>query len=145
LASPKRESAVDDIDLKLLGILRENSRATLGEISKELGISKTAVKKRLEKLVQRGVIKKFTIEYSLSGGVRVLVLVKVLPGYNVPEVAERIHSLRMAKSVLEVTGDYDIVVIAEMPDIQSVNSLVDEIRRVEGVATTNTHIVLKSW
>lgn len=115
------------------------------EISSQLGISKTAVRKRIEKLIQQGVIKRFTIEYSITDEVKVLILVKILPGYNVPEVAEKIFQLRMAENIFEVTGDYDIVVIASLPSINSVNDLIDKIRSVNGVATTNTHIVLKTW
>ncbi|NAZ12026.1 MAG: winged helix-turn-helix transcriptional regulator [Desulfurococcales archaeon] len=136
---------IDEIDAKLLSLLKQNSRATLGEIATQLGISKTAVKKRLERLVQQGVIKRFTIEYSLTDEVKVLILVKVMPGHNVPEVAEKIYNMKMAESIYEVTGDYDIAVIARLPNINMVNDLIDRIRSVEGVATTNTHIVLKSW
>jgi Lrp/AsnC family transcriptional regulator of lysine biosynthesis len=136
---------IDEIDAKLLSLLKQNSRATLGDIATQLGISKTAVKKRLERLVQQGVIKRFTIEYSLTDEVKVLILVKVMPGHNVPEVAEKIYNMKMAESIYEVTGDYDIAVIARLPNINMVNDLIDRIRSVEGVATTNTHIVLKSW
>lgn len=141
----KKSIQIDEIDAKLLSLLKQNSRATLGEIATQLGISKTAVKKRLERLVQQGVIKRFTIEYSLTDEVRVLILVKVMPGHNVPEVAEKIYNMKMTESIYEVTGDYDIAVIARLPNINMVNDLIDRIRSVEGVATTNTHIVLKSW
>jgi len=141
----KKNIQIDEIDAKLLSLLKQNSRATLGEIATQLGISKTAVKKRLERLVQQGVIKRFTIEYSLTDEVKVLILVKVMPGHNVPEVAEKIYNMKMAESIYEVTGDYDIAVIARLPNINMVNDLIDRIRSVEGVATTNTHIVLKSW
>jgi DNA-binding Lrp family transcriptional regulator len=141
----KKSIQIDEIDAKLLSLLKQNSRATLGEIATQLGISKTAVKKRLERLVQQGVIKRFTIEYSLTDEVKVLILVKVMPGHNVPEVAEKIYNMKMAESIYEVTGDYDIAVIARLPNINIVNDLIDRIRSVEGVATTNTHIVLKSW
>lgn len=141
----KKSIQIDEIDAKLLSLLKQNSRATLGEIATQLGISKTAVKKRLERLVQQGVIKRFTIEYSLTDEVKVLILVKVMPGHNVPEVAEKIYDMKMAESIYEVTGDYDIAVIARLPNINMVNDLIDRIRSVEGVATTNTHIVLKSW
>jgi DNA-binding Lrp family transcriptional regulator len=141
----KKSIQIDEVDAKLLSLLKQNSRATLGEIATQLGISKTAVKKRLERLVQQGVIKRFTIEYSLTDEVKVLILVKVMPGHNVPEVAEKIYNMKMAESIYEVTGDYDIAVIARLPNINMVNDLIDRIRSVEGVATTNTHIVLKSW
>jgi len=141
----KKSIQIDEIDAKLLSLLKQNSRATLGEIATQLGISKTAVKKRLERLVQQGVIKRFTIEYSLTDEVKVLILVKVMPGHNVPEVAEKVYNMKMAESIYEVTGDYDIAVIARLPNINMVNDLIDRIRSVEGVATTNTHIVLKSW
>lgn len=141
----RRGATLDELDVRLIELLKKNARATLSELARELGITKQAVGKRLRKLVEAGVIRRFTVEYSLENEVQVIILVKVLPGYIVPEVAERIHSLKAAEEVYEVTGDFDIVVLARLPDISSVNRLVDEIRGVSGVATTNTHIVLRAW
>lgn len=141
----RKTTNIDEKDMVILDILSKDSRASLSKISQELGISKAAVKKRINKLVDTGIIKKFTIEYELGQSIKAIILVKVLPGYEVPRVAEAISTKKMADKVFEVTGDYDIVVIASPPDISSVNELIDNMRNTPGVSTTNTLIVLKSW
>ena len=140
-----RKPVLDERDIKLLELLKKNSRLSYGEIAKHLGISKAAVKKRLTKLVERGIIKKFTIEYELESKIKALVLVKVLPGHEVPSVASEIARNKMVDSVFEVAGEYDIVVLASTPDVASINQLIDSMRRTQGVASTNTLVVLRSW
>lgn len=136
---------LDEKDIIILEMLKRNSRTPYSEIAEKLGISKTAVKKRISRLVEAGIIKKFTIEYEVKSTIQAIVLIKVLPGYDVPSVAAEISKNRMAESVYEVTGDYDIVVVARTHDVSSINRLIDSMRRTEGVSSTNTLIVLRSW
>uniref|UniRef100_A0A7J3ZL25 Lrp/AsnC family transcriptional regulator n=1 Tax=Fervidicoccus fontis TaxID=683846 RepID=A0A7J3ZL25_9CREN len=140
-----RKSTVDEKDIKLLELLKKNSRLSYDKIAKQLGISKAAVKKRLTKLIEGGVIKRFTIEYEIESKMKALVLVKVMPGHDVPSVASAIVKNEMVDSVFEVAGEYDIVVLASTPDVASINQLIDSMRRVQGVASTNTLVVLRSW
>ena len=52
---------IDETDKKLISILMENSRKSFKDIAKELGMSVITVRKRVQKLVDEGIIKKFTI------------------------------------------------------------------------------------
>lgn len=60
----KSQTILDDIDLFIIECLKENSRTKFTDISKYLKISSTAVKRRVDKLVDRGYIEKFTIVVS---------------------------------------------------------------------------------
>lgn len=51
--------SVDEVDLKLLDLVRANGRITLTALAKELGLSKSAVKYRMSRLVSIGAIKSF--------------------------------------------------------------------------------------
>ena len=82
---------LDEIDYKILEILRENGRAPYTEIAKAVGLSEAAVRKRVNSMVKRGIIRKFSIEYSVEGEVRALVLVKTAPPARTPEIAEKIR------------------------------------------------------
>ena len=55
---------LDDIDLKIIYALMENSRLSFSELAKSLGISRPTIKKRVEELVKSGVIEKFTVKVS---------------------------------------------------------------------------------
>ncbi|MEM1628599.1 MAG: HTH-type transcriptional regulator LysM [Desulfurococcaceae archaeon] len=136
---------IDEIDLRLLQLLKENARMPYSRLARELGISEGAVRKRIAKLIKIGVIKKMTIEYELDNEIKAIILVKTQPPIPVPEVSKNIRKIPGVDIVYEVTGEYDIVVITRSPNIDNVNRLIDEIRSISGVASTYTMMVLRTW
>jgi len=136
---------LDDVDLKLLKILRENARTPYSKIAKELGISESAVRKRISRLFKAGVIKKFTVEYELKNEIRAVVLVKTQPPVPVPEVSKNIMKISGVDAVYEVTGEYDIIALVRAQSVDDVNRFIDEIRSIPGVVGTYTMIVLRVW
>lgn len=136
---------IDEIDLRLLQLLKENARIPYSKLSKELGISESAVRKRISKLVKGGVIKKITIEYELENEIKAVILVKTQPPTPVPDVSKSIKKIAGVDVVYEVTGEYDIIVIARASGVDMINKFIDEIRSIPGVVSTYTMIVLRTW
>ncbi len=136
---------LDELDLKILSMLRSNARIPYTEMARELKLSESAIRKRINRLIKLGVIRRFTIDYSISNEVRAVVLVKTQPPLPVPEVSKNLMNLTCTDRVYEVTGEYDIIVIAIATDIPSLNKCIDEIRSTKGVASTNSIVVLRSW
>lgn len=134
---------VDEIDQRILHILRENGRASYTEIARRIGLSEAAVRKRISNLIRRGVIRRFSIEYTLDGEVRALVLVKTAPPTKTPEVAEMIRVLDGVEAVYEVTGEYDIAALVRGMGIGYINKCIDSIRSIQGVVSTYTMIILR--
>lgn len=135
---------VDEIDQRILHILRENGRASYTEIARRIGLSEAAVRKRISNLIRRGVIRRFSIEYTLDGEVRALVLVKTAPPTKTPEVAEMIRVLDGVEAVYEVTGEYDIAALVRGMGIGYINKCIDSIRSIQGVVSTYTMIILRA-
>ncbi len=140
-----QRTSLDKTDLRLLELLKRNARMSYARLAEELGISESAVRKRLRKLMKQGIIKRFTIEYVLPNEVRAAILVKVAPPKPVPKVSEEISRIEGVETVYEVTGENDILVLLRGPNIGFVNKCIDRIRSISGVASTNTMIILKSW
>lgn len=138
-------SSIDQLDLQLLKLLKMNARMSYARLAEELGISESAVRKRIKRLIRVGVIKRFTIEYDLSDEVRAAVLVKTKPPKPVPEISREIVGIEGVDIVYEVTGENDILVILRAPSIEVINRCVDKIRSVDGVAGTNTMIIMRAW
>lgn len=136
---------VDELDLKLLQLLKENARTSYSKLSRELGISESAVRKRISKLIKNGIIKKITIEYELANEIKALILIKTQPPIPIPEISKNIKKIVGVDIVYEVAGEYDIVAIVRTSNIEMMNKLIDEIRLVPGVVGTYTIIVLKTW
>ncbi len=135
---------MDSIDEKIISILKDNSRRTNKEIAGLVGLSESAVRRRIENLVKRGVIKRFTIELGLSNKTSAITLVSVKPSVDTAKVSEALKSLKGVEIVYEITGQYDIAAIVSASSIAEINKCIDEVRRIEGVDDTNTVIILRT-
>ena len=136
---------LDKIDLTIINILRKNARTPYTEIAKKLRLSEAAIRKRIDKLVKMGVIRRFTIDVSLENEIKAIILVKVNPPTPVSEVSKRIIKFNGVDVVYEITGDHDIAVIVHGQSMLEINKYIDMIRDIKGVAGTNTMIVLRAW
>lgn len=135
---------VDEVDMKILELLKENSRSTYVEIGKTLGLSEGTVRNRVQALTESGVIKKFTLEVSLSVGVRALIMISVDPQKPTLEISDKVLKLPGVEKIYEVTGEYDVVTVVSSSSIEGLNQTVEAIRVIEGVERTNTIIVLRT-
>lgn len=135
---------VDEIDEKIMDLLEENSRMTYVEIGNSVGLSEGAIRNRIQSLVTDKVIKRFTIEKSISHGVRALTMIAVEPGVPTFEVSTKVNQLEGVERIYEVTGEYDIVMVSNGNNIEAINKVIEEIRKISGVEKTNTIIVLRT-
>jgi len=129
---------LDEIDVKILKILKEDSRTKYVKIAKTVGLTEGAVRRRIRNLINRGIIKRFTIETTVE--VEGIVLIKTEPT-RTKEVTSKIREI--TTRVFEVSGDYDIAALIQTYTIDDLNRKVDEIRRLPAVLETNTLIKLK--
>jgi DNA-binding Lrp family transcriptional regulator len=136
---------MDEVDKKIVKILREDGRAGYITIGKQIGLSEGAVRKRIKTLTEAGVIRKFTVKVGIAEGAEAIALLSVSPSYPTQEVSKRIQEIPNVETIYEVTGEYDIVAVISGMNVVEVNDCVEKIRRVEGIMKTNTMIVLRSW
>ena len=134
---------LDDIDVKILEILKEDSRIPFVKLGEMIGLSEAAARRRVKSLIDAGVIKRFTIDVEL-GGASAITLLSVSPSVPTPIVSQKLKELKGVETVYEITGQYDIAVIISAPNIAEINRCIDEIRRIEGVGNTNTVIILRA-
>ncbi|VVC02976.1 HTH-type transcriptional regulator LysM [Candidatus Burarchaeum australiense] len=137
--------ALDEVDARIIAILRERGDEPNTAIAKSIGLSEAAVRKRIANLVQSGTIKRFTIELGSNAAISALTLVVVDSHAPVDKVAEKIARMPGVSALYEITGNYDIAVILEGPDSDSINARVDEIRGLKHVSGTETKMVLRKW
>jgi len=136
---------MDEIDRKIIQILKLNGRATYSEIGKAVNLSEGAVRKRIKDLVSSGIIKKFTLKLSLSEGAEAIALVSINPSIPTSEISTKLSKIPNVDTVYEVTGEYDIAAIISAMSIAEVNECIEKIRKIDGVIKTNTMIILRSW
>ena len=135
---------VDEIDEKIIEILKENARTKYVDIGRALGLSEGTVRNRIQALTDSRVIKRFTVEVSLTVGVRALIMVSVDPQMPTIQISNNVLALPGVEKIYEVTGEYDIVTVVSSPSIEELNHTIEDIRVINGVVKTNTIIVLRT-
>jgi Lrp/AsnC family transcriptional regulator of lysine biosynthesis len=136
---------LDPTDLKIIELLKSDARMSYTELARQVGISEAAVRKRINKLISHGVIKRFTIDYELENEIRAFVFVKTSPQIPAPEISRRLVKISGVETVYETTGEYDIIAFVRGPSITAINKTIDEIRSVQGIISTNSTIILRTW
>lgn len=132
------------MDEKIISILREDSRTSYVDIAKVVGLSESAVRRRVKHLLDSGVIKRFTIELGMSNRTSAITLISVKPSVDTARVSERLKTLKGVEIVYEITGQYDIAAIISASSIGEINKCIDDVRRIDGVDDTNTVIILRT-
>lgn len=135
---------IDETDMRILQILKENARMTYVDIGKEVGLSEGAVRNRIQALVDSGKIRRFTIEVAPSVELRALTMISVTPSTPTAIVSEALGKLLAVERIYEVTGEYDIVAVISSSNIEGINQCIEDIRGIDGVVKTNTMIALRS-
>ncbi len=139
---------------EILEILANDARRSPEEIAKLTGKDVAAVKKAIKKFEQEGVIVKYktVINHDLMHDekplVRALIEVSITPqkdaGFD--HIAERIYSFPEVSSCYLVSGDYDLLVVVEGENIQTVaNFVASKLSSLENVRGTTTHFMLKKY
>jgi Lrp/AsnC family leucine-responsive transcriptional regulator len=136
---------MDDTDKAIIEILKLDGRATYSDIGKRVELSEGAVRKRIKSLVDSGAIRRFTVKVGLTEGAEAIALLSVDPSLPTSEVSKALKKFSTVETVYEITGQYDIAVIISGLNIREVDECLEKIRRLKGVANTNTMIILRSW
>lgn len=133
---------MDETDRRLVALLRENSRASYTALAEAVGASESTVRARVNRMVEDKVIERFTIRTG-AGNVKAIVDIRLESHAESDQIAETISQWPDVESVLEVTGDEDILVVADCGSSAELNDLIDRIRQIEGTQTTHSRLVLK--
>lgn len=135
---------LNSIDEKIIRILKHDSRKSFVEIANAIGMSESAVRRRVKNMQDTGVIKKFTIDMGPSNKTSAITLISVSSAADTSNVSNQLLNLKGVDVVYEITGQYDIATIIVAPTISEINSYIDEIRKIDGVSDTNTVIILRT-
>jgi Lrp/AsnC family transcriptional regulator, involved in the regulation of lysine biosynthesis len=134
----------NEFDQRILEILRLDSRKSFVEIGKELGLSESAIRRRIKNLIDDGSISRFTIEENSDKKTSAITLLSVSSTTDTNSVASKLQNIKGVKIIYEITGQYDVAVILSSDSINEINSSIDDIRRIEGVSDTDTVIILRT-
>ena len=137
---------LDDTDRALIALLRENARAPTDDLARRLGLSRTTVQSRIERLERQRVIAGYTIsvpDEHESSLVRAHVMITLVPKQSaaIEAALRRIPELRVLHSV---SGPFDMIAIVAAQSIGELDTLIDRIGALDGVERTTSAIVLST-
>ena len=139
-------SSLDEMDKKILKILEEDGRKPFTEIAEKLKVSESTIRKRVQALQKKGVIKKFTVKVDPSKmGVKTIAIVGVdVDPTRLLEVAQKLCDFKEIKWVATSTGDHMIMTEIWTRDGRELTRLISEkIGVIEGVKKICPAIILE--
>lgn len=140
--------AIDDVDVKILGLLQDNARVTQSDIAKSIGLAPSAVLERIRKLEARGAVKDYVARVDPRVVNRALLaFVAVRSTENGPDMpsAVQLSEIPEVLEVHHVAGDDCYLLKVRARDAEHLGQLLrNKISMVPGVTSTRTTIVLES-
>jgi len=131
---------MDIVDLKILELLKDNSRMSFNEISQSVGKTEATVRRRVKKLTDEGVIRKFTIDYAIDNKPRTRATVKVEPDFKeIKRILKELLDIEEITDIWRLSGDCGLFMKVEIPSIEQFNPLIEEkISQIKGVKIVET-------
>jgi len=142
-----RKRSLDDIDRRIIGLLRGNGRASFREIGDAVALSPNAAAERVRQLVRDGVIARFTAEIApgaLGRELRVLMDVSLREPEDAARLLALIRELDCVTEALHATGEHDYHLRLTVADPEELDGVRLRLKREGGVRRTSTRIVLSA-
>lgn len=131
---------MDIVDLKILELLKENSRMSFNDISQIVGKTEATVRRRVKKLTNEGVIKKFTLEFMIDNKPRTRATIKVEPDFkDIKRILKELLAIEEITNIWRLSGDCGLFMKIEIPSIEHFNPLIEEkISQIDGIKIVET-------
>jgi DNA-binding Lrp family transcriptional regulator len=134
---------LDELDLRILRALSEDARRSCREVAEKLQVASGTVYNRIKRMMDKGVIEGYiplVDPAKLGYDLTTLILAQV-DHKQLLEIEERLVKLEYVNAIYDITGEFDIAVIARVKDRETLNDLVKKILHIPGVNRTVTNVV----
>lgn len=136
----------DATDRQILALLREDGRASTARLGRRLGLSRTTVHSRIERLLARQVITGFTVRMGPDqerGQIQAHVLITVVPKLQARAEAA-LRRLPEVRKLYAVSGQHDCIAIVVTDTVGEMDRLLDLMGSLDGIDRTVSSIVLST-
>lgn len=135
---------LESTDYGILRILSSDSRKSFREIGRELEKSPTTIANHIDELLEKEIIKNFSIEidYDKLGYDIVALIELTISKGKMLEVEKAIAKFPNVFGVYDITGTYDALILARFKTRKDLSKIVKEINSKPYVEHTNTHLIL---
>ncbi|MDR9394752.1 Lrp/AsnC family transcriptional regulator [Roseovarius sp. SYSU LYC5161] len=137
---------MDETDQALISALRHDARASLSDLALSLGVSRTTVRARIERLQRSGDILGFTVVLKQDAArdpVRGFMMIGI-EGRGTDRILRQLNGLGAVRAVHTTNGRWDLIVEIGTPTLEEFDSVLARIRRFDGIANSETSLLLST-
>ena len=135
---------MDDIDLRIIALLQEDSRLSFNKIANRLEVSVGTAYNRVKNLEVIGIVKGYTVTLDpskLGYGLTAIIMIQA-EGGHLTEVEQEIAKNVNVIAIYDITGDYDAAVVAKFKDRSGLNDFVKGLLATPHIKRTVTSVAL---
>ncbi len=135
---------MDEIDKTLLAILAQNARLPVATLARKLGVARTTLQARLERLERNGTVAGYTVrlgETARRNHIRATVLLQIEPR-AAPAVTQRLKTFPEVEVAHSTSGRYDMILHVVSPSTKDLDEILDTIGAIKGVIRSESLIQL---
>jgi Lrp/AsnC family transcriptional regulator for asnA, asnC and gidA len=142
--SDGRGSNLDDTAKQIIELLQDDGRLSYSAIAKKVGLSEAAVRHRVQKLIETGVMQVVAVTDPMQMGFARQAMIGVKVSGNVREVAEELAAMEQLDYIVITTGRFDILaeIVVESDD-ELLELVSGKISSLDRVVTTETFVYLR--
>lgn len=135
---------MDDLDSRLVTLLRHDGRRSVSDLALELGLSRSTVRARMERLKQSGEVVGYTVVLRadvVSAPVRGITLIEV-EGRAKDRVVAALSGFAEVTAIHTTSGKWDLIAELSTDSLSALDALLHRIRLVPGIGASETHLLL---
>lgn len=144
MASSKKHPPLDDVAKTIIELLQEDGRRSYSDIGRVVGLSEAAVRQRVQRLTESGVMQIVAVTDPMQLGFPRQAMIGIRVSGDTRVVAEAIAEIPAIDYVVITVGSFDILAEVVCEDDEDLLAMInDHIRPIDGVLSTETFIYAK--
>jgi Lrp/AsnC family transcriptional regulator for asnA, asnC and gidA len=140
-----RPHSIDELDRRIIEALQENGRESFRRIGAQLGVSEATIRNRYARLRDGGVLQVTGVTNPLGLGFEAQAMLGVKTNGPPELVADAIAAWREADYVVITAGQFDLLVELVCTDRHHLLDVINRVRALEGVVSTESFVYLDLW
>ncbi len=136
---------MDKVDIRILRMLKEDSRQSMANIAKEIGISKATVSRRISRMEDEGIISGFTVTTDITkmGGMRAIMLLETA-GSSLTSVVDDLSKFEEIEYIHKLFGDHSLLCEIYVTAVDSLYELIqNRIMTIPNVKNVEVDIMIE--
>lgn len=137
---------MDNTDKRLIAALRQDGRAGISDLAADLGVTRTTIRNRLDRLIAGGEIAGFTVltrSDVATHPVRGLMMLEIA-GRSAEKISRALRQMPQVQAVHSTNGAWDLIAEIGTETLEQFDQVLTDIRRNDGITKSETNLLLSS-